>query len=637
MKDFRSDARGCAVIGVCARMRRLPGGGACALTAVERSKQRLRPTGSKTHLAAASRDLPYILRVPRRTKAASRSVSREVSREVDLASVSAHLADLDQTAGRSGRATRRKEQGSHYTPPALVGWILDRATDGRAAPARVLDPACGAGNFLVAMATREIARGVPAGEMLAERIFGIDIDATAIDLCRERLLALLPAATPNAERARVEAELRAHLVVGDALERSIAEVTGVDAFDLIVGNPPFLNQLEVATTASRERAARIRERSEGVVTGYADLSAAFLLEAVRHLSAGGVLGFVMPQSLLAAADARAMRAWIAANARVRALWTADERIFEDAAVRVCALAIERESPIGARAGRSVELAFGADFAVIPAVSDGHLADGGPWSTLFAEARGVPRVEVGPGPVLASIATATADFRDQFYGLRGAIVDRASADEARYPRLVSTRHVDLAHCSWGDRPVRLLFERYAAPRADRAALERDIKMASWVRARLVPKVLVATQTKVLEAVVDEQGAWLPVVPLLTVTPRDGEENDLWMLAAAIASPVATAESARIAYGTALSPAAIKLSAKQLLALPLPGDRAAWLESARILQDASSACEAPARGEALRRFAEASCRAHRLDADATKRVLGFWTARAFGAAPKTTTPA
>jgi hypothetical protein len=117
-------------------MRRRPGDGACALTAGERSEQWLRPTGLRTHLAAASRDLPYILRVPRRTKAASRSVSREVSREVDLASVSAHLADLDQTAGRSGRATRRKEQGSHYTPPALVGWILDRATDGRAAPAR---------------------------------------------------------------------------------------------------------------------------------------------------------------------------------------------------------------------------------------------------------------------------------------------------------------------------------------------------------------------------------------------------------------------------------------------------------------------------------------------------------------------
>jgi methylase of polypeptide subunit release factors len=569
----------------------------------------------------------YLSRVPRRAPTEPPFEFRDDG----SAAVSAHLAALGAEAGRSGRASRRKEQGSHYTPPALVGWILDRAMDGRAAPLRVLDPACGAGNFLVAAAERLVANGVSARDALAERIYGIDIDATAIELCRARLLALLPAGTPPTERARIEASLRAHVVAGDALERTIAEITGVSGFDLIVGNPPFLNQLEVATTASRDRAARIRARTGGVVAGYSDLSSAFLLEAVRHASASGVVGFVMPQSLLAAADARTMRAWIAANARVRALWTADDRIFEDAAVRVCAIVASNERPAGA-----FELAFGADFSASPAVECARIG-AEPWSALFASARGVPTIEVLGRPALASVAHATADFRDQFYGLRGAIVDRVDADDARFPKLVSTRHVDLAHCAWGERPVRVLFERHAAPRADRAMLERDAKMAAWIHARLVPKVLVATQTKVLEAVVDEQGAWLPVVPLLTAAPREGADVDLWMLAAAIASPVATAEAARIAYGAALGAGAIKLSAKQLMALPLPGDRAAWTESARLFREASSARNARMRDGALRAFAEASCRSHRLDLDATKRVLAFWSARAFGVRPKTTTPA
>ena len=574
--------------------------------------------------------MPYTFRVPRRAQTAPRTEAREG----EQASVAAHLAALDATVGRSGRATRRKEQGSHYTPPALVGWILDRAMDGRIPPARALDPACGAGNFLVAVAERLIARGVPACDALGERLFGIDIDAAAVGLCHARLLALLPTDTPPAERARVEAALRAHVAVGDALERSIGEITGVCEFDLVVGNPPFLNQLEVATTASRERAARIRERSGGVVGGYADLSAAFLLEACRHAARGGVVGFVMPQSFLAAADARAMRRWLAGNTQLRALWTADELVFEGAGVRVCAIVAE-----GADAGdaRPIVGAFGAGFAPIAPLPRARLASGEPWSTLFAEARGVPQVEVGDAPALATVATATADFRDQFYGLRGAIVDRLDADDARFPRLVSTKHVDLARCAWGERPVRLLFERHAAPRADRALLERDAKMAAWMRARLVPKVLVATQTKVLESVVDEQGAWLPVVPLLTVTPREGAEIDLWMLAAAIASPVATAEAARVSYGVALSSAAIKLSAKQLLALPLPGDRAAWRESARFFREASRARDAQVRRDALGAFAEASCRAHRLDAEVSQRVLAFWTARSDGATPKTTTPA
>jgi SAM-dependent methyltransferase len=565
--------------------------------------------------------MAYIPAVPRRTP----NKPRTRSDEGVPASVAAHLAELDATAGRSGRATRRKEQGSHYTPPALVSWILGRAIDRGAAPRRALDPACGAGNFLVAIAGRLVAGGLPAAEVLSERVFGIDIDEAAVEICRARLLALLPSDRPAAERAQVAAALARHVVVGDALERSIAEITGIDAFECIVGNPPFLNQLEVATTASRERAARIRERSHGVVRGYADLSAAFLLEALRHAAPGAVVGFVMPQSFLAAAAARPARAWIAGHAQVRALWTADEMLFDDAGVRVSALVV-RQLAAGARAASSVERAFGPDFKPMGAVDHARLACGEPWSSLFADKRGVPQVEAGDAPALAEVATATADFRDQFYGLRGAIVDAADADESRFPRLVSTRHVDLARCRWGEVPARILFERFAAPRADRAALERDPSMAAWMRARLVPKVLVATQTRVMEAVVDEQGAWLPVVPLLTATLRPQADIDLWMLAAAVASPVVTAEAARVSYGAALSAGAIKLSARQLLAMPLPSVRDEWTASATALRDASMSVESPIREAHLRAFAAASCRAHRLGGTAAAEVIGFWERRA-----------
>ena len=68
---------------------------------------------------------------------------------------------LAQDSGRRGR-------GAFYTPPALVGWILDRVLapaptgptptgptptgpgrSGRSGSLRVLDPACGTGHFLV--------------------------------------------------------------------------------------------------------------------------------------------------------------------------------------------------------------------------------------------------------------------------------------------------------------------------------------------------------------------------------------------------------------------------------------------------------------------------------------------------------
>ena len=569
---------------------------------------------------------PYIPSVPMRRPKAPTKRSHPPPSPCDPL-VEEHLRALAATSGRSGRATLRKEQGSHYTPPALVAWILDQAMGRRGRPLRVLDPACGAGNFLVAVATRLIMGGDSAADVLSERVHGVDIDVRAVELCRARLLELLPSDAPAAERAAVARALEAHVVVDDPLDRGIAAVGRGGSFDLIVGNPPFLNQLEAATTASRERAERIRARTGGAVAGYADLSAAFLLDACASVAPGGIVGFVMPQSFLAAADAHAARAALAGSMAVRALWTADEHLFDGAGVRVAAIVAERPPrPSPRRDDARVERAFGASFEALEPVECASLERGTPWSALFADARGVPAVRVDARATIATVAAVTADFRDQFYGLRGAIVDAADADESRFPRLVSTRHVDLARCRWGEVPARILFERFAAPRADRAALERDPSMAAWMRARLVPKVLVATQTRVMEAVVDEQGAWLPVVPLLTATLRPQADIDLWMLAAAVASPVVTAEAARVSYGVALSAGAIKLSARQLLAMPLPSVREEWTASATALRDASMSVESPIREAHLRAFAAASCRAYRLGGTAAAEVLGFWERRA-----------
>jgi hypothetical protein len=51
-------------------------------------------------------------------------------------------------------------------------------------------------------------------------------------------------------------------------------------------------------------------------------------------------------------------------------------------------------------------------------------------------------------------------------------------------------------------------------------------------------------------------------------------DIWRLAAALASPAATAWLARRTAGTALTPGAVRVAAPDLLVLPLPGDDGAW---------------------------------------------------------------
>ena len=51
---------------------------------------------------------------------------------------------------------------------------------------------------------------------------------------------------------------------------------------------------------------------------------------------------------------------------------------------------------------------------------------------------------------------------------------------------------------------------------------------------MPKVVVATQTRVIEAAVDEEGEWLPAVPVISIV---ADAAMLWPLATALCSPPA----------------------------------------------------------------------------------------------------
>ena len=119
--------------------------------------------------------------------------------------------------------------------------------------------------------------------------------------------------------------------------------------------------------------------------------------------------------------------------------------------------------------------------------------------------------------LGARAQLNANFRDEYYGMIPAV-----GDHAHGPPLITSGLIDPAVSWWGARPITLARHRFDAPRV---ALDRlDARMTEWARRRLVPKVLVANQTKIIEAVCDPEGAWLPGVPVVAVYPNGAHWND-----------------------------------------------------------------------------------------------------------------
>ena len=105
---------------------------------------------------------------------------------------------------------------------------------------------------------------------------------------------------------------------------------------------------------------------------------------------------------------------------------------------------------------------------------------------------------------------TANFRDQYYGLVPAVAEGGDG-----PALVTSGLVDPGRCHWGDRPVTFAKRRFHRPTVDLRRLTAP--MRRWADGMLVPKVVVANQTRVIEAVADPDGSWIPSVPLITARP------------------------------------------------------------------------------------------------------------------------
>lgn len=400
-------------------------------------------------------------------------------------------------------------------------------------------------------------------------------------------------------------------------------------FDCILGNPPFLNQLESGTALARQTAAIVEATYGGARKSYTDASALFLLLSDRITRSGGRYSLVQPQSALAAADAKVVRDAILEDGSLAALWVSNEHVFAEATVYTCAITIEKD---GARKRPVQRSHSGAFMPLDPTEIDSDaLMTEETWSHLTAEASGIPSPAFQTDGCIGDLAIVTADFRDQYYGLDGFLIEHAECSgagaasdfERRFPPIVTTGAIDLACCCWGASPMRILKKKWQAPRVDRARMEREGTLAPWMTQRLVPKVLVATQTKVIEVFADESGRYLPSIPVLSVVPRDA--GDTFLLAAALAAPPISALAMTKYAGAALSADAIKLSAKQTTALPLPADRVAWKHAADAFADAQLQTDDAARLERLFTFGAAACDAYGVELDERGPLLKWWRSR------------
>lgn len=296
-----------------------------------------------------------------------------------------------------------------------------------------------------------------------------------------------------------------------------------EGFDVLLGNPPFLNQVENATTVEKGHASVARIVTGGSAVRYTDVSAMFLLLSRNLLADHGRVALVQPQSLLAAKAAGPVRTELLSDSSLVNIWISNEHLFS-ASVFTCAPTLLKSGPRRLALHRQ----HSASFISLPPleVNMDELSQEVSRAHLTAEASGIPSVDIVSGGTLGP----------------------------------------------------------------------------WIDRRRVPKVVLATQTKIIEVLVDEPGEFIASIPLITVMPND--VGRIWHIAASLASPVTCA-------------------------LPIPKDGPGWDHAAALLKVAHTLTNEDARAQRLLEYARASVSAFGVSAEQAARLFDWWSAR-FGAA-------
>ncbi len=222
------------------------------------------------------------------------------------------------------RHSARKSHGVHYTPSQLAGFVARRAL--AELPRReqfvVLDPACGDGELLLAIAAEAETAGLPAPHLV-----GVDRDKEAVAAAKERL--------GKAPAASVVVRCEDFLAVG--IEQA-GELPST--YDLVISNPPYV-RTQVLGSARAQALAR-----QFGLTGRVDLYHAFVAAMTANLSEEGVLGLLCSNRFLTTKGGHSLRSLLLRHYEVAEVWDlGDTKLFEAAVLPAVVIARRANNPV----------------------------------------------------------------------------------------------------------------------------------------------------------------------------------------------------------------------------------------------------------------------------------------------------
>jgi type I restriction-modification system DNA methylase subunit len=277
------------------------------------------------------------------------------------------------------KTSKRKKDGIYYTPEYITDYIVEQ-TVGKFLEENpdsletitVLDPAGGSGAFpnqvhsFLAKQHADIVnqKAVDAGlgafaefdevlvdkSILKNNIFMVDIQPESVEIAKLSLW------LKTARKDQKLDNLDSNIKCGNSLidDKDIAGELAFDwntefpdivpkgGFDVIVGNPPYVNIANIADSKARQ----YFQTNYKTVKNKSDLYSIFIERGINLLKDNGYLGFIVSNSWLGTDSFSEFRRFLIENTRVMKIVKMPPGVFDDATVTAMIIILRKEKVVG---------------------------------------------------------------------------------------------------------------------------------------------------------------------------------------------------------------------------------------------------------------------------------------------------
>ncbi|MGP4992720.1 Eco57I restriction-modification methylase domain-containing protein [Glutamicibacter ardleyensis] len=462
--------------------------------------------------------------------------------------------------------SRRKRDGIVYTPDYIVRHIVDRTLgehvrrlemecreraqlhdalnqanyskrereayldyQTKLGEVRVVDPACGSGAFLVHVfdfLMLEYERiGKITGDLfsteayvkqiLRNNIYGVDLNEESVEITKLSLW--LKSATKNEKLTSLDDNiLCGNSLISDATvagtkafvwETTFSKILNTGGFDVVVGNPPYVQSHIMVATNPEER-AYISATYE-TAKGNWDLFVPFIERGLALLKIGGSFGYIVPNKVLGQEYARTLRHFISRNYALKGVVdVSQDGIFEKVAVYPVILLIDsRPTPSTISITKSMDPLVTADVPYSSAAAEN-------WTPLISSDSIILSQISRFGVISDQIDVFNSAAVDEAYKMKPLLSENPSPSDEEF-KILTTGGVDPYVQMWGSSKTKYLKDSY-----DHPVIRRDaVKQKTWTNQ---PRIVIGGMGVRFEVFPDLSAEYLPTIPSVVLSTDSLQE-------------------------------------------------------------------------------------------------------------------